>query len=123
MKKIMSEVEIKLNEVVDTRVNEDAPLIKTKRKAHMDELQHLGTLLIELSKDQLAKFTLPEPLLDAIRLAQKITANGAIRRQRQYIGKLMRNVDSDYIRDKLAEVNNESALSTKVLHLSEGWRE
>lgn len=101
----------------------DIPISKTKRKAHMDELQHLGVLLVALSKDQLAKFTLPDTLLDAIKLAQKITANGAIRRHRQYIGKLMRDVDIDYIKDKLAEVNNESAKSTKLLHMVENWRE
>ena len=75
---------------------------KTKRKQQMDELQKLGMQLVDLSKDKLSKIDLPEPLLDAIKLAQKITANGAIRRQNQYIGKLMRSVDAEYIQTKLA---------------------
>ena len=34
-------------------------------------------------------------------MAQKITANGAIRRQYQYIGKLMRQVDAEAIKSRL----------------------
>ena len=57
---------------------------KTKRKEQMHEIQKLGVELPTLSKDQLAKLALPDTLLDAIKLAQKITSNGAISRQRQY---------------------------------------
>ena len=103
--------------------NLDRPISKTKRKAHMNDLQDLGAVLVGLSKDQLAKFVLPATLVDAIKLAQKITANGATRRHRQYIGKLMREIDVDYVKDKLAEVNNDSAKSTKLLHMVENWRE
>ena len=96
---------------------------KTKRKQQMDELQKLGMQLVDLSKDKLSKIDLPEPLLDAIKLAQKITANGAIRRQNQYIGKLMRSVDAEYIQTKLAELNSDSVKNTRILHLCESWRE
>ncbi len=104
-------------------MNDDIVVSKTKRKKEMDELQHLGNALVNLSKDQLAKFVLSEQLLEAILLAQRITSNSAIRRQSQYIGKLMRTADVVYIRNKLAEVNNESVVSTKLLHLSEKWRD
>ena len=111
------------NEIAEQDAAAPQLLSKTKKKAQMDGLQDLGSELIELSKDQLAKFILPDQLRDAIILAQKITANGAIRRQRQYIGKLMRNVDASYIEEKLAEINNDSAKSTKLLHQCENWRE
>jgi ribosome-associated protein len=96
---------------------------KTKRKQHMDDLQHLGMELVQLSKEKLAKIELPDVLLDAIKLAQKITANGAIRRQNQYIGKLMRSVDAVYIGNKISELNSDSVKSTKLLHDCESWRE
>ncbi len=96
---------------------------KTKRKEQMHEIQKLGVELTTLSKDQLAKLDLPDILLDAIKLAQKITSNGAISRQRQYIGKLMRDVDVEAIQDKLMYIRGESIKSTKLLHLSQKWRE
>ena len=89
----------------------------------MHDLQMLGVELTTLSKDQLAKLELPDILLDAIKLSQKITTNGATRRQRQYIGKLMRDVDTEVIQEKLMYIRGESIKSTKLLHLSQKWRE
>ncbi|MCC2624890.1 MAG: hypothetical protein K0R14_763 [Burkholderiales bacterium] len=98
-------------------------LSKTKAKAKMEDLQHLGMALVELNKAQLAKFNLPDNLLTAILEAQKITANGAIRRQSQYIGKLMRNVDAAGIQEKLDEINGVHKASVRKLHECETWRE
>lgn len=66
---------------------------KSAMKREVEALQDLGVQLIALSKGQLKKLNLPDNLLTAIKDAQKITANGAIKRQRQYIGRLMRDVD------------------------------
>lgn len=96
---------------------------KTKAKAQMEDLQHLGMALVDLSKAQLAKFNLPENLLTAILEAQRITANGATRRQSQYIGKLMRNVDASSIQEKLDEINGKHLASVRSLHECEKWRE
>ena len=95
---------------------------KTRAKREMEDLQKLGVTLIKLSSEQLAQIELPDVLRDAIKLAQKITSNGALRRQCQYIGKLMRSVDSTYIQGKLDEFNNKSADATRLLHQAEDWR-
>jgi ribosome-associated protein len=97
----------------------DEPLSKTKRKEQMNDLQSLGVELVKTGKEKLAKLNLPDNLLEAIKLAQKITANGAIRRQYQYIGKLMRNVDADAIRS----LNGDNRQATRIMHLSEKWRD
>ena len=86
------------------------PLSKTRRKAAMQELQSLGEELIALNNSQLAQLDLPEVLLDAVKQAQRITSNGAIARQRQYIGRLMREIDTAPISamlDKWKGVNQE----------------
>lgn len=86
------------------------PLSKTRRKAAMQELQSLGEELIALNNSQLAQLNLPEVLLDAVKQAQRITSNGAIARQRQYIGRLMREIDTAPISamlDKWKGVNQE----------------
>src|SRR4051794_8726930 len=76
---------------------DDAPLSKTRRKAQMHALQDLGEALVALEPKQLAALTteieLPETLLDAVRQARAITAWGGRKRQMQYIGRLMRDVD------------------------------
>ncbi|MCC2644919.1 MAG: hypothetical protein K0R94_697 [Burkholderiales bacterium] len=96
---------------------------KTKAKRQMEDLQHLGMALVELSKAQLAKFNLPESLLTAVLEAKKITANGATRRQSQYIGKLMRKADAVNIQEKLDEINGKHSAAVRKLHECEKWRE
>ena len=77
------------------------PISKTKRKAEVHALQALGEELIALNKERLAQLNLPEILLDAVKEAQRTTSHGALARQRQYIGKLMREIDAAPIADQL----------------------
>jgi ribosome-associated protein len=95
---------------------------KTQRKRDRLRLQALGEELIDLSADQLAQLQLPERLLDAVRHAQTIKRFGALRRQRQYIGRLMREVDSEAIAAKLAAWEGTSRSATAYLHTVERWR-
>jgi ribosome-associated protein len=74
---------------------------KTRRKAQMHALQKLGMELVELSKEKLASMELPETLVEAIRDAQRITAHEGRRRQMQYIGRLMRDIDPVPIQERL----------------------
>ena len=96
---------------------------KTKRKEAMLALRDLGAELVELSVGQLKRIELPDNLRDAVREAQKITAHGARRRQLQYIGKLMRDVDEAPIRAGLAMLRGESGAETARLHRLERLRE
>lgn len=82
--------------------DDQEPLSKTKRKAAMQELQHLGEELIALNNAKLGQLDLPELLLDAVKEAQRITSNSALARQKQYIGRLMREIDTTPIADQLA---------------------
>ena len=45
---------------------------KSQRKRDVHALQKLGTALVELNRDQLATFELPERLAEAIAEAQRI---------------------------------------------------
>src|SRR5512133_941248 len=81
--------------------DEPQPLSKTKIKQQMHDLQGIGEELAALGKDQLAQLDLPESLVDAIREMHRIKKFGAQRRQMQYIGKLMRDVDTAPIVAKL----------------------
>ena len=74
---------------------------KTKRKQEMQALQDLGVELVELDPKRLALLDLPEALVDAITLARSITRHEAKRRQMQYIGRLMRDIDAEPLRNTL----------------------
>jgi ribosome-associated protein len=74
---------------------------KTKRKHEMQALQDLGVELVSLDAKRLASLDLPERLVDAITLARSITRHEAKRRQMQYIGRLMRDIDAEPLRNAL----------------------
>ena len=95
---------------------------KTQRKREMHDLQALGAELVGLNEQQLASIELPERLLDAVIEAQRMTKFEARRRQMQYIGKLMREVDPEPIRSRLDAWKSVSAESTARLHAIERWR-
>jgi len=70
----------------------------------MHELQALGVALAQLSELQLETIEIPEKLREAILEAKRIKSHEAKRRQMQYIGRLMRDIDAAPIRSRLAEV-------------------
>ncbi len=102
--------------------NADGPS-KSRRKADAHALQALGAELITLNRGQLAQIDLPETLRDAVEAAQRITAHGGRRRQLQYIGRLMRNIDAAPIREKIEGWKSVSVEETARLHLIERWRD
>lgn len=102
---------------------EDSHVSKTQRKNEMNALQALGVELVKLSRERLKKMDLPERLFQELLEAQRLTANGAIRRQMQFIGKLMREVDAEPIIEQLAAIRGESAAAKAEFHALERWRE
>jgi ribosome-associated protein len=96
---------------------------KTQRKREMHELQALGARLVGLNAEQLAAIGLPEDLREAVEFARRTTKHEARRRQMQYIGKLMRSVDPEPIRDKLKVWDGVSTEHTAELHRVERWRD
>jgi len=103
--------------------DQDVAPSKTKRKKAMQDLQALGEELVELSQEQLNKVELPETLRDAVFQAKRITRHEARRRQCQYIGRLMREVDAANIRAHLDQIKGQSLQLTAYLHRLERWRE
>jgi ribosome-associated protein len=96
---------------------------KSRRKADAHALQALGAELVALNRGKLAQVDMPESLRDAVQAAQRITAHEGRRRQLQYIGKLMRNVDAAPIRAKIDGWKTVSVEETARLHLIERWRD
>jgi len=88
----------------------------------MEDLQNIGESLVALPRDVLNKFELPDSLKHEVFEAKNIRQNGAKRRQLQFIGKIMRNIDVDPIRIQLEQLKQPSAAKVKLLHATESWR-
>lgn len=104
-------------------MEEDDFISKTRRKQEMHGLQTLGEELVSLKDDKLAELDLPESLLSAVREARRLSKHGALRRQLQYIGRLMRDVDAEPIREKLHGWRGQGREAVALQHLAERWRE
>ena len=102
---------------------EDEILSKTRKKAQMHALQKLGIELVDLSKERLASMQLPETLVEAIREAQRITAHEGRRRQMQYIGRLMRDIDPAPIQERLDAWRGQSKAEVARQHGMERMRD
>jgi ribosome-associated protein len=105
----------------------DLPPSKTRRKAEMHALQDMGEALIGLDPKRLAELAaeaaLPDRLVDAIREARSITAWGGRKRQLQYVGKLMRDVDPEPIRRRLDLWAHGHTVNSQRQHALEQWRD
>lgn len=96
---------------------------KSARKRAAHAAQDLGARLIGLREAELATLDLPEPLNEAIREARRLTSRGALARQRQYIGRLMRRIDSAGVEAALGALSRESAEGNALHKQVERWRE
>ncbi|MCP1675247.1 ribosome-associated protein [Natronocella acetinitrilica] len=96
---------------------------RSSRKREAEALQRLGEAVLALPSDQRRSLPLSEALLDACALADRLTANGARRRQKQLIGKLMREVDPEPIQEALNALKGVSARSAAHHRRIEHWRD
>jgi len=109
--------------MTDDADHDDSRPSKSARKRQSDDLQTLGEALIALSDSELDGLPLPEPLRDAVLLARRITAHGGLYRQKQYIGKLMRKIDAEPIREALTAKRERERVEAIRFHRIEQWRE
>src|SRR5436190_7517221 len=102
--------------------NDGEIVSRTKKKREVEELQKLGAALIALPAVTLDALGLPAELLAAVRDAQRITSHGALRRQVQFIGKVMRRIDPAPVRAAVAAITNQSATARASQKRLEQWR-
>jgi ribosome-associated protein len=106
--------------------DEDLGPSKSEVKRQMLARQDLAKTLSELGLDSLKTIPVEESLRDAIRETHKIRSFGALKRHKQYLGKLMRALDEDEIKaiqDRLDAINGISKAETAKLHHIEHRRD
>lgn len=101
----------------------DARPSKTRLKQQMHELQQLGEAVAALPESRLSDVPLPDSLREAIAELRRTRSHEGRRRQLQYIGKQMRHVDPEPLRQAVAAFQLGSARETLRLHQAERWRD
>ena len=101
----------------------DAKPSKSSRKREYHALQELGEQLILLNDEQLVSIGTDEYLVEQVLNAKKISSNGALRRQKQLIGKIMRDVDPEPIRAALLRFDRNDRVARSIFKHSEEWRD
>ncbi len=86
-------------------------------------MQELGVKLSALPDQEIKALDLPDNLFVALRDLRRLPSHGAQVRQRQYIGKLMRDIDPEPVLAKLAERKQRHDLEIRQFQEIERWRD
>lgn len=92
-------------------------------KRRQQALRKLGEQLIDLGDDHLRGLDLPDRLRDAINDARRMKSREALRRQKQYIGKLMRDVDTRPIQALFDRMRADDRREKRLFANAERWRD
>jgi ribosome-associated protein len=103
-------------------MDDDDIISKTQRKRQMKELQDVGAELVKLSPEQLSRIGMPENLREAVLACKRFSKHEAVRRQMQYIGRIMRDLDAGPIAEQVAALKAPSRRQAALLHVAERWR-
>ncbi|MDA8083391.1 MAG: DUF615 domain-containing protein [Nitrospiraceae bacterium] len=95
---------------------------RTQKKKEAVELQEYGEKLVKLRDDQINGIALPEEILQAVRFA-KTLRHGALRRQLQYIGTLMRRYDVASVREVVDNTEQATRRRNRATREIEKWRD
>lgn len=102
---------------IDASDPDDQRPSKSVRKRQMHALQEMGERLVGLPRADLDRIQIDdERLREAVELARSITARGGLKRQLQFIGKLMRSVDVEPIAEGLAMLDQQHSATTAEFH-------
>jgi len=102
----------------------DLPPSRSQRRREAWDVLELAEKLVALSASALKEVPLEEKILDAVKMAQKITSHIAHKRQVHYLAKLMRkDADLDAIRNSVDKPLEVRRRETAEMHLMERWRD
>jgi len=111
----------------DSTNNVDEPLYDGPSKSQLKrDSQHLidvGEEILKLSHEEINSLHLPDELDEAIATALKIKSRSGLKRQRLYIGKLLRSVDNEAIEAQLRKIQHRHDTNTAHFKRLERWRD
>ncbi|VAW77810.1 hypothetical protein MNBD_GAMMA12-1079 [hydrothermal vent metagenome] len=96
---------------------------KTQLKKEADKLHDLGASLVKLPMSVLENFSLSDNLMSGIKLAKSIKQNRAIKRQMQYIAKVLRQQDTTQLQKEFQNYHLKINQNNDTFHAYEQWRD
>ncbi len=96
---------------------------KSQLKRESAALQKLGEQLIDMPQARLLAIPMPDVLREAVMTARQMKSRRALYRQRQYIGRLMREIDASGVQAALAKENADQKQAARRFHHLETWRD
>lgn len=96
---------------------------KTEQKKASHALTDLGKYLLELPVNTLKQLPLDESLLEALIAAKKMPHGNSLRRQTQFIGKLLRKTDHEAIEQALSELQLKDTQHERINQQAVSWRD
>ena len=99
------------------------PPSRSEKKRQSLALQNMGEELTRLGPQEVKNLDLPADLKEALQLYARIGDHEGRRRQMQFIGRVMREIDPAPIRAMLDARREVSAAATATLHKAEQWRD
>lgn len=108
----------------DEADHSQSPPSKTRLKQDALALQKLGEDLLEVPEADWIALDLPEKLIQALHEARRIHArHGARKRQLQYVGKLMREIDAEPVHEYFRHRQLQARQQVQAHHDLEHWRD
>ena len=108
---------------IETEEELDLGPSKTQVKRECQNLIDLGEEILKLKKEEIESLDLPDELEQAITTALKIKSRSGLKRQRQYIGKLLRSLEDEGIEEKVKKIQHRHDTNTAQFKRLEKWRD
>ena len=101
-----------------------SPPSKTRLKEDARALQKLGEDLLDVPEADWIALDLPEKLMQALHEAKRLhSRHGARKRQLQYVGKLMREIDAEPVNEYFRHRQLQVRQQAQAHHELEHWRD
>lgn len=108
---------------LNDELDEERGPSKSQVKRDCDELRKLGEDLLGLKQHDLDAMEIPDELDLALRTARKIQSRSGLKRQRHYIGKIMRHIDHEEVKKKVEQHKHRHDVNTAQFRKFEQWRD
>ena len=79
--------------------------------------------MLKLKTEELQSLDLPDEIDEAIHTALKIKSRSGLKRQRQYLGKLLRSVDYEALEEQVRKIQHRHDTNTAQFKRLEKWRD
>ncbi|MFO7597836.1 MAG: ribosome biogenesis factor YjgA [Desulfocurvibacter africanus] len=98
---------------------------RSQKKREMNALQDLGERLVDLPQAKLESLGLDSVIVQAAVMARKLRGakNDSYRRQLQYIGRLMREIDTAPLQEHFATTDADQEGDIQIFKRLERWRD